>query len=1240
MLGERYDLGSLDIRRALAATTDDTDRGERHATGGLTLFDRGRAFQVARDLALTQLHAAKLDLRTVRQIVVLHAEELTVGRRVDVAAVPADTANDRVAWRSLMQRFVSFDFDDHRLERVLQTLLPNPRVGDRYLEESSFQVAARLVPHLTEADDGTRHCDVLTEEVIYVWDGTPAAVLTDPGTLASEAFPLPFVRRYTLPKAGHDRTPRPPPLRYAAPYVLGMRAVFLGGGGPTLAEAAPARVALPDRMVPYATGDVSAPHRFLRHEGIAAPTLLFPDHLAKRHDPQMGYEALDQAIVRSHTTPPTGHALAATNDEPVEPATPASERAVPRTTMRVFVAPEAAHDTIVRHGVLDGANSASVRQGGMLDVEFLPRRSAPPGSKQREGFPAVCTVRLPALGEQAIYGRADAKAADDPGNPVFRPLAKAATRPSLTGYFPDPAAHAFCIRARYRGADRYLSDHHEARLYDAQSGYPNALPLVVSVVRISGLRPLQPTSIMELATPPVTTRLDRSGNLQAKTGTRVTHLELRLMEGEDFDFEVACLPREDMLARCFAVAETLSTRPPPAAVLARDLLDTMANRWPIEEIAAVTSLRVCHAISCPTVLPLWGAGAQAAPVIVERTPTGAVKLAGTIRLDLEQVDGFRIVARTTAAIGGPIDDRSRSRSLAARRGGRWPTFIESEGKRSALPIRSVLGFDLDADGRLDPAEATVTLLEVGNLPVHGAIGLLDPSPQAGAPALFRPGGGRYTEIDLGLLHQAALDNVALKQLIAAPFAANARDDTRRRQIKAAQPAALVSPIAHRMTLQLVVQSRSASAMETAPFYADGTERALHRRTPLRPHEQSVVSASTRVGVPAVKRPASCAPRRPEPSFQMRRMAEAHEDGLQHTVERVAKVRLWFARGLFSSGAGERVGIVLWPPEYFDGRDGDFERDLMTVDGREMTLTSFEDADLGPAGSFISRWGGDPIREDASKQSGFFIPPGAFAEFAECCCGAGPCSCQAASPHRPAKVGRALLPVSRGDTDSDLKPVSLLTYEPCFDLDRQEWFVDVDLRPGQAAEPFVRFGLVAYQPDAPEALRVSRPVTVTASMLARRHVSFEMTDWRLQVTMTGFGSVGIKDLDVNSLLPGDAAAAAAFETLKLPAAKLFLFHERRGDDLVLRTPLLTQDVHEIALSARVARKQIEWTCALELPPDRVARLGAGMLVGYVEEVDRRMPATYDAEPVTLETMLTKEFVESGPRFSARVVFRSV
>jgi len=51
-------------------------------------------------------------------------------------------------------------------------------------------------------------------------------------------------------------------------------------------------------------------------------------------------------------------------------------------------------------------------------------------------------------------------------------------------------------------------------------------------------------------------------------------------------------------------------------------------------------------------------------------------------------------------------------------------------------------------------------------------------------------------------------------------------------------------------------------------------------------------------------------------------------------------------------------------------------------------------------------------------------------------------------------------------------VSLITYAPRFDVELEQWYVDVGIEHDHEAEPFVRFGLVRYQANADKSLRVS------------------------------------------------------------------------------------------------------------------------------------------------------------------------
>src|SRR6202042_2811365 len=104
--------------RSVDSTSDAIDRGQRHNTAGMTVLDRDRAEQIARDLAISsgQLEAVcdqaqhKCNVAN-RNCVELFAEELTIGRRLDIAVVKEGAKLADMDWRSLMHRRIAFDME-------------------------------------------------------------------------------------------------------------------------------------------------------------------------------------------------------------------------------------------------------------------------------------------------------------------------------------------------------------------------------------------------------------------------------------------------------------------------------------------------------------------------------------------------------------------------------------------------------------------------------------------------------------------------------------------------------------------------------------------------------------------------------------------------------------------------------------------------------------------------------------------------------------------------------------------------------------------------------------------------------------------------------------------------------------------------------------------------------------------------------------------------------------------------
>ncbi|OSI28069.1 hypothetical protein [Bradyrhizobium canariense] len=1349
----QYDLISLDIRRAVDGKPDGVDRGQRHSTAGFSVVDRGRARQVARDLAVSAMQVNAMAPRGdgSRATVILHAEELTVGRRVDVAAVKPGTPIDApVEWRSLMHRFVTFKKLDQQVDNRLRRLLDAGN-SPRLLDESSFQVATRFMPMVDKPAQqigsgpeqiNERPHEAITEEAIFAWDGTPSAVATStgPGNPNTEGK-LPFVRAHEPPSSHHGAHLRSMPLRYGVPYILSFRSQFLGCGSPSLAEARAQRAREPKSTLPPAVvraggrhgtllAKVAAPRRFLRHEGISAPQLLLPAQLALKSYGRMGYEQADQAIVRSAVaasaaaapiaTIPMGEAAApcdapaaaaaanraATPPERGPPIVDLAARVRPDETIRVLVAPEASMQTVARHGCLDRDDFAQVMFGGLLDVAYDPAKKQQTTAEAVAGFPMVVTRRAQSLDpDGAIYAREWGSGGKDGiGIPVFQPGPR--RRPPNpasppVGYLPDPAAEEMSIRARIRGTDRYLAGDIAADLYAPEQGirYPHALPVVVRVMRATGARKLPAATITEIAAKPVLTTF-REG--AGGASIRVREVKITLHEGEDYDLEVACLPKKKSFACSFSLPETIAlqlmraasdkaacaklqclTGPmdlscyqtpakqtpltglgghilpdiAPIAQAAADILAAIKTRWPIEEVAAVTRLRVCHAIN----RPIHPARFVPGTVAVKRPAdpqqwdkpdqpgTKNLVLTGKIEVDLEHVDAFEIVATTLGVNGRRVDEPTRGRSVIARRSGRWPKLTVPGGERKFIAPRNVVGFDVAKDGRVDFPSERITLLRVDNLPPRAREG-------TGEHPLFGKTNGRYTTIDLGVLHAAAIGGGQLPIPIESDVSSAKPLAERMRTIRIVQPSVIADTMARELNLEIVALSRFAETFETAPAYVNHGEPLLQRRQPLPAADQSHPGPSISVLCPASERPAAPEVRRPEPAFVFSRATEViaikgakpADSANEYTVERWARCRIPLGRGW---NASEQLGIMLWPDHYFAGGIIDADADKIKQDGREMILTNFEDRDAGPGGAFVTRWGGDPIRKDAVPQAGMFIPPAAFEDWSPACPGRNVARLvDGVLVPLPADAGDASKPAP--ERAQSLR-VSLLTYEPRFDLDREEWYVDIRLAPQSAAEPFVRFGLVRYQGNALVNhalgidLRASNPVTAWAQLMPDRTLTVlsrkaDSGHCDLTVTLKGPGSVGSKDSEIAEALPNmTPKRQSAVDLLTTPAMRVMLVHEAwRGDGHVLRTPIVPGQAPFATVQPK-GKAQLKWHYECNLPPRRLGDLGPGSIVVYVEEFDRRMPASYDKEPISPEDMFDpKHFRESGPRFSARVALHDL
>ena len=278
------------------------------------------------------------------------------------------------------------------------------------------------------------------------------------------------------------------------------------------------------------------------------------------------------------------------------------------------------------------------------------------------------------------------------------------------------------------------------------------------------------------------------------------------------------------------------------------------------------------------------------------------------------------------------------------------------------------------------------------------------------------------------------------------------------------------------------------------------------------------------------------------------------------------------------------------------------------------------------------------------------------------------------PNGPVYVPRASIPIPIDDGSGKHRraqlEAALLTFTPRFDVDHETWFCDVEIVAGMAPEPFMRLGLVRYQPYAPAELRVSEPVVEWLQIPQQRTVAVSVDPnepRRIRVNVSGTGSLY------------SATAPTGYDPLRIeswtqrPVMKISVLHKRAGGvedvaELDKRSMLLGYSAR--AQRGWLPRTQAEWTAALELPngherprehfavrpidPNNDSQLSwstefelndnplkpktGGTFSVLVEEVQPMLPATYADEPIEDPRHVAKdrhELIVSGPRFAALV-----
>ncbi len=705
--------------------------------------------------------------------------------------------------------------------------------------------------------------------------------------------------------------------------------------------------------------------------------------------------------------------------------------------------------------------------------------------------------------------------------------------------YPDPMASELVIRLRKP---------------ETAVGEDGDVALCVAFVEVARYPEVQPIALrLKRETKLKAPEIEKSKTLALVEGVTCCEVILKIPAGSTYMLDLWCRPSVDALTGWSELVDTAATlretgafcetlgdigelfgscenneqgeqncgllgqRAPSHAALtelAKQLYSALATR-PIPELSRVRSIDVRHAITRPARVPIdvpaleqtslnlrrvtedlpdmMRALGPAVTDTIERLPSGwfassdhqdanvitggtEVDLGGYLELDLSSTSAFEILAEAIAIKGGAFDDTGRTRGIASIQRGEYPKSEKAESTQFQK-TGEIYGFKIDRKGRPSFRSDVASWAQFTNLPKS-------------VPMPDDKVGGR--------------ELVSLHSLFGREVEGNAPGD-----IDARITPLFADTRARHVKLQFRAISRFEADFTSRPTIAGSTfvpGEPLEDVLPL----DGIKTVS--VWLPASERPAKPVPAA-EAHPKIAEVLSKEAKPFPHmTSKRVSRVRLWLKRPWFSSGEGEKLGIVIWPP---------MDRKAETValglkkTGRElfvrpsvadspeprreidwMALDAFEERHMTGAGQFVSRWGSDPAEEFPSRGwRNWIIPKSVFADFLF------PSTIEDTVARRPDAtfVPNVAMPIpetkeaddeAQKETDDEKEEqgkydapeprrqrylnVDLLTYEPRFDIDREQWYVDVTLDPGPMIAPFIRLGVVRYQEHAPRDLQVSEP----------------------------------------------------------------------------------------------------------------------------------------------------------------------
>lgn len=157
------------------------------------------------------------------------------------------------------------------------------------------------------------------------------------------------------------------------------------------------------------------------------------------------------------------------------------------------------------------------------------------------------------------------------------------------------------------------------------------------------------------------------------------------------------------------------------------------------------------------------------------------------------------------------------------------------------------------------------------------------------------------------------------------------------------------------------------------------------------------------------------------------------------------LRVYMERPWFSSGDGELLGVVLWPTRAI----GSLETAQKAVVRRSARVTTPVPDEALP---YVTQWGMDPIWGSNPTRTRLIPSMGQF---------------------KNAK--KTMTGLSLDELPGIGNSFTVVGYEVHYDTERQLWYSDIEVDPGDTYYPFIRMALARFQPNSIENAHLSRVV---------------------------------------------------------------------------------------------------------------------------------------------------------------------